>query len=220
MFHGRITMFHELLEAFHGFAMFHALEFRPHFRKTDPSLPLSDASAAFAPRSTARGATACAPALPPLLRQCQQPTLRWPVRLRLRLALPLFPAHSTADNAHALLIRDTHAERAHDEQVAVGAIKLLGFIEGRIVHPGLVGSQLGPPVLPRWGAPAPQSSRRPASNAPDFLCTRAMRSSREEVASRKTTVLPFIILCTFPILAPEGRLPCVKPMLLRPIEAQ
>ena len=67
--------------------------------------------------------------------------------------LPLFPAHSTADNAHALFIGDTHAERAHDEQVAVGAIKLLGFIEGRIVHPGLVGSQLGPPVLPLDGVP-------------------------------------------------------------------
>ena len=41
-------MFHELLEAFHGFAMFHAFGFRAHFRKTDPSLPLSAASAAFA----------------------------------------------------------------------------------------------------------------------------------------------------------------------------
>ena len=86
MCHGRIAIFHELLEAFHGFAMFHSLGFRAHFRKTDPSLPLSAASAAFAPRSTARGATACALALPPLLRQCQQPPLRWPVRLRLLLA--------------------------------------------------------------------------------------------------------------------------------------
>ena len=67
--------------------------------------------------------------------------------------LPLFPAHSTADNAHALLISYTHAERTYDEQISVGAIKLLGFIEGRIVHPGLVGSQLGPPVLPLDGVP-------------------------------------------------------------------
>ena len=151
MFHGRITMFHELLEVFSRFCDVSCFWVSSAFHKTDrlrflfrmPARRLPQGAQLVGRRLARHRRRRCC--------QCQQPTLDglsdcacgWPLPSSPRTALPIMPMRSSSG--------EYPCRARHDEAGRRRCHQAPRFHRGRHIVIGACKDQLGPPVLPpRW----------------------------------------------------------------------